>query len=183
MSGDDARVAELVAEAQKKIKGGFLGFGGGKYDEAAELYTKAANIYKLAQRGEAAAELFLKAAECANKMNSRHDAANAYINAANCLRKAKPTEAGKLLEQAVTIFAEDGRFGMAAKQQRDLAELYEKEGDLPNAIEAYMKAARLYEGENSQSTANQCLLQAALHSAQLEKYDQAVQLYDQVYQN
>lgn len=42
---------ELLLQAQKKLKGGWF-FGGGstRYEEASELYIKAANIFKMAKR-------------------------------------------------------------------------------------------------------------------------------------
>lgn len=41
---------ELVAKADKKATSSSWFFGGNKYEEAAELYTKAANIFKMAKR-------------------------------------------------------------------------------------------------------------------------------------
>jgi len=41
---------ELVAKADKKATSSSWFFGGNKYEEAAELYTKAGNIYKMAKR-------------------------------------------------------------------------------------------------------------------------------------
>jgi alpha-soluble NSF attachment protein len=41
---------ELIAKADKKAASSSWFFGGNKYEEAAELYTKAGNIYKMAKR-------------------------------------------------------------------------------------------------------------------------------------
>lgn len=41
---------ELIAKADKKVTSSSWFFGGNKYEEAAELYTKAGNIYKMAKR-------------------------------------------------------------------------------------------------------------------------------------
>lgn len=41
---------ELVAKADKKATSSSWFFGGNKYEESAELYTKAANIFKMAKR-------------------------------------------------------------------------------------------------------------------------------------
>jgi hypothetical protein len=40
---------ELIREAEKKLKGGF--FSSPKYDEGAELYTKAGNVLKMQKKG------------------------------------------------------------------------------------------------------------------------------------
>lgn len=49
MSEEQAR--NLLAEAGKLAKPGMLGFGGRKYDEAADVCKKAANIYKMLKKG------------------------------------------------------------------------------------------------------------------------------------
>lgn len=53
------------------------------------------------------------------------------------------------LQQAVTLYSEEGRFNMAAKNQKELAELYENERMMAQALDAYNKAADLYEGEGA----------------------------------
>lgn len=46
MTESDA--VNYLAEAEAKLKNkGWFGLGGAKYDEAADLYAKAANAYKL----------------------------------------------------------------------------------------------------------------------------------------
>jgi len=84
------------------------------------------------------------------------------------------------LRQAIEFYTDEGRFSIAAKHQKELAELYESSSDLENAIAAYQLAADYYEGESSSSSANQCLLKVALFSAQLERYDKAIELYEQI---
>jgi tetratricopeptide (TPR) repeat protein len=59
------------------------------------------------------------------------------------------TDAAALLQKAINIYTEDGRFSTAAKYEKDLGEMYETEGDLENAIKHYQKAADYYEGEGS----------------------------------
>ncbi len=46
-----AKAADWAAKADKKLKS-FSLFGGNKYEEAAEMYEKAANQYKLAKSCE-----------------------------------------------------------------------------------------------------------------------------------
>lgn len=50
MSEEQAR--SLLAEATKLSKPGMLGFGGRKYDEAADACKRAANIYKMLKKGK-----------------------------------------------------------------------------------------------------------------------------------
>jgi len=177
---NEEKADELVAKATKKL-GGFSLFGGnGKFEDAEEMFTKAANLYKMAKMWDKAGQAYSRAAECHLKLQSKHEAASNYINAANAYKKSNITEAALCLKQAIEFYTDEGRFSIAAKHQKELAELYESESDLENAIASYQLAADYYEGEGSSSSANQCLLKVALFSAQLERYDKAIELYEQV---
>ena len=70
---------------------------------------------------------------------------------------------------------------MAAKHHTTIAEIYESEQpDLGKAITHYEKAADFYKGEESKSSANKCLLKVAQYAAQLEQYQKAIQIYEEV---
>jgi alpha-soluble NSF attachment protein len=90
----DGKGDMLVREAEKKLKGGFLSnlMGGSsqRYEDAADLYIKAGNAYKLSKQWEEGAEAFRKAAGCYMHAQSGHEAATAYISASNCIKKANP---------------------------------------------------------------------------------------------
>ncbi len=61
-----------------------------------------------------------------------------------------------------------------------MAEIFEEQQDIPEAIQFYTKAADLYSGEEVTSTANNCKLKVAQLSAQVEDYSTAVQLFNEV---
>lgn len=52
---------------------------------------------------------------------------------------------------------------------QEIAELYEQEQNLEQAISYYEKAADLYQSEDVTTTANQCKQKVAQFSAQIEK--------------
>ena len=58
-----------------------------KFEDAAELFKKAANQYKVAQFWPEASNAFSRAAECYIQLEQNHDAATAYIDAAVCMKK------------------------------------------------------------------------------------------------
>jgi len=176
---DDIRAAELCAQAEKRLKAWGL-FNPTKFADAAELYNKAANLFKMAKKNEQSADAFMKAADCFIKSDARHEAASAYVNAAGVIKKGNYKCAIEYLQRAVTYYAEEGRFSIAAKNQKEIAEIYESESDYENCMEGFEKAATYYEGENSPSSANGCLLKVAQYAAQVEKYDKAVELYEKV---
>jgi len=176
----DSKAEDLFDKADKKLKSFSLFGGNSKYEDASDMYTKAANLFKMEKKWDRAGESYIKAAECHLKLASKHEAASNYINASNCYKKSNVTEAMACLKQAIEFYTDEGRFSIAAKHQKELAELYESSSDLENSIGAYQLAADYYEGESSSSSANQCLLKVALFSAQLERYDKAIELYEQI---
>lgn len=170
----------LMFEAEKK-KNHVGWFGGNKMDEAADLYQRAANAFKVAKKDKEAADAFLKQAEVLIKINEKDEAANAYLNASKSLRKTNPLECIFSIQKAVVIFSERGRFQQAANQQKTIAEIYEVTlEDLPKALVAYEQAADWYRGEDSNSQGNACLIKVAHIAAQLEQYDKAVEQFESV---
>jgi alpha-soluble NSF attachment protein len=96
--------------------------------------------------------------------------------------KINQKEAVRCLQQAVALYTEMGRLGMAARQLREIAEVMEREGDdsRQDAVIFYEQAADLYQTENQTAEANKCLLKIAQYSAELEAYPRAIQIYEAV---
>ncbi|XP_067940058.1 alpha-soluble NSF attachment protein-like [Watersipora subatra] len=189
MAGDpnESRAIQLVAEAEKKIKSstGFLNnlFGGGvtKLEEASDLYSKAANNYKMAKNWSGAGSSFCECANLQLKLSSRHDAATAFVDAGNCYRKCDPTEAIACLLKAIEIYTDMGRFTIAAKHHITIAEICEQEtADVELAIKHYATASDYYRGEESTSAANKCSLKVATLSAQVDPpdFEKAAQIFE-----
>lgn len=183
MSTQEEKAAQYMQQAEKKLqKSGFMSMfsGGNKNEEAAELYAKAANSYKMAKKWREAGDCFCKCADL-QKEGAKHEAATNYINGAGCYKKVWAEGAISALSKAVDCYTDMGRFAMAAKQEQAIGEIYETElVDLPKACEAYTQAADWYQGEESSSSANKALLKVAAFSAQLENYDRAIEIYEQV---
>lgn len=179
MANED-KATEYWDRAEKKMKGFSLFGGSSKFEEASELYTKAANLYKTSKKWDQAGEAYVKAAECCLKLQSTHEAATNYVNASTCFKKTNTSRSVACLKQAVEFYTDEGRFSVAAKHQKEIAELYETENDLDNSIANYQLAADYYEGEGSASAANQCLLKVASFSALLDRYDKAIELYEKI---
>jgi len=177
---NEEKALDMLEKGEKKFKSFSIFNSQGKYEEAADYFNKAANFFKLAKKWDDAAATYIKTAECHLKLQSKHEAASNYVNAANCIKKTNVQDAISYLKQAVEFFTDEGRFSIAAKHQKEIAELYEQEADYEKAIEAYQVAAEFYEGEGSSSSANSCLLKVAQYSAQLEKYPKAIEIFEQV---
>lgn len=186
MADNEQKAMQLMVEAEKKLNSskGFFGslFGGSsKVEEAVECYQRAANMFKMAKKWGAAGNAFCEAASLHTKAGTKYDAAVNYVDAAHCFKKSDPNEAVNSFLKAIEIYTDMGRFTMAAKHHQSIAELYETEAvDLDRAVQHYEQAADYFKGEESNSSANKCLLKVAQHAAQLENYDKAIQIYEQV---
>lgn len=184
---DEAKGKQYVEEAEKKLKSSgsifssVFGSGASKQDEAAELFQKAGNSFKMAKNWSAAGRAFTQAAEIQLKQNTKHEAANMYNEAANSYKKATPDEAVQCLLKSCDIYIDMGRLVMAAKQYQTIAELYETDVvDPVNAVAYYEKSADLFKTEENNAAANKCLLKVAQFAAQTEKYARAIEIYEQI---
>lgn len=186
MADSEQKAMQLLAEADKKLKSaqGFFGSmfnAESKIIDACELYTNAANAFKMAKKWSAAGSAFSKSAELQLKLTNKHEAATNYGEAANCYKKSEPHKAVECLQKGNEIYTDMGRFTMAAKNHMSIAEIYENEiADLDNAIRHFEQAADYFKGEESHSSANKCLLQVARYSAQMENYERAIEIFEQV---
>lgn len=155
------------------------------------------------------------------KLESKHDAASAYVEAAKAFQKigggdggddgeSKVKDVAKMkkkaissLEQAVSLYTDMGRLGMAARQLREIAEQLEKEvefggnasgggggdgssgvdtaaADRSSVIMFYEQAADLFYTDHSTAESNKCLLKVAQYSALGGDYQKAIRIYEQV---
>lgn len=164
----------------------------GKFEDAAELFKKAANQYKVAQYWPEAGAAFGRAAECYIQLGQNHDAASAYIDAAVCMKKVVDDsflkdqsdldKAVELYQEAIALFCDMGRFANAAKLEKEVGEMYESNNESEKCVQHYQKAADYFMGEDSVAASNQCLLKVAHFSALMEKYEDAIRIYEQVAQ-
>lgn len=145
------------------------------------MYARAANMFKMAKKWSAAGSAFCEAASLHLKNGSRHDGATCYVDAGTCYKKSDPAEAVNCLLKAIEIYTDMGRFTIAAKHHMTIAEIYEQEVvDIEKAMTHYEQAADYFKGEESTSSANKCMLNVARYAAQLEQYEKAIDIYEQV---
>ncbi|XP_072963725.1 alpha-soluble NSF attachment protein-like [Typha angustifolia] len=178
MAGQDARGDEFEKKAEKKLAG--WGIFGSKYEDAADLFDKAGNCFKLAKNWDRAGSVYIKLANCHLKLESKHEAATAYVDAANCYKKISIKDAAQALNQAVNLFLEIGRLNMAARYCKELGELYEQEQDLEKAIDYLERAADLFQSEEVTTSANQCKQKVAQFAGQLEQYPKAIEIFEAI---
>ncbi|XP_010153684.1 PREDICTED: beta-soluble NSF attachment protein, partial [Eurypyga helias] len=169
--------------------------GNTRVEEACEMYTRAANMFKIAKNWSAAGNAFCQAAKLHMQLQSKHDSATSFVDAGNAYKKADPQEAINCLNAAIDIYTDMGRFTIAAKHHITIAEIYEAElvdiekgqhlpfpPGTPAACQAGRPAREKLLGKAvaARCSANKCLLKVAAYAAQLEQYQKAIEIYEQV---
>ncbi|CDK27545.1 unnamed protein product [Kuraishia capsulata CBS 1993] len=159
---------ELIKLAEKKAKpsSGFSSFFSGnstyRFEEAADFYIQAANIYKIRRENLTAGKTFERAAEAQLKADSKDEAANTLIEAYKAYKLEAPGDAARCLSKAIEFFVLKGQFRRGANFKADLGELYENDlHDIKMAIASYEEAGEWYRGDSALALSNKCLLKAA----------------------
>ncbi|XP_059934642.1 beta-soluble NSF attachment protein isoform X1 [Mesoplodon densirostris] len=225
-AGKEREAVQLMAEAEKRVKAShsFLRglFGGNtRIEEACEMYTRAANMFKMAKNWSAAGNAFCQAAKLHMQLQSKHDSATSFVDAGNAYKKADPQGkvhdrgqaphhhrgdlrdgagghregipmsrdgAGGIIRTACEMHLPTSPLHLFAEHplcDRRRAGLGSKAmwACLPSelmAIAHYEQSADYYKGEESNSSANKCLLKVAAYAAQLEQYQKAIEIFEQV---
>lgn len=125
-----------------------------------------------------AGQTYMRLAEVSVKLESRHDAANAYVEAAKALVRVDRRQAIDCMQRAVGLYTDMGRLSMAARQLRDIGDVLEKEGSKEESLTFYEQAGDLFSTENSTAEATKCFLKVAHTSAELERYERAVGIFE-----
>lgn len=142
-----------------------------KYEDAAELFAKAANAYKVGGLNDEAGSAYQRAADLyKDKLKSLGEASKCLSDAGACLKKTNPSEAVGCYRSAVTLLCDAGRLNQAAKLSKEIAEIFENDGAADEegggdavaaAIASYQQAAELFEMEQAKSQASSCLQKVA----------------------
>lgn len=170
-----------------------------KYEDAAELFDKAANAYKIGGFYQESGDAYIKAADIhKDQLHNISDACKALSNAGSSYSKVSPIDAITAYRGAITLYCDSSRINQAAKLAKQVAEILEKEIENNTdttasqneaatlAIESYEQAAELFTLEDAKSQASQCLAKVAeLCSAALDPPDliKGAQLYEDLGKN
>ena len=191
MFPNNSKALEYIKQAEKKLKPSLSNLFKPKeeqLEDAAELYVKAANSYKIIRDYDEAVKAYVLASECSLNSHNQYDAATALVDAAKTLHNEKPELSIEYYGRAIDLFLDEGKFNIVAKYQMIIAEQYEKldnsNHDFMNkAISAYELAAEYYASENSNANKNRCFRKIADMSTHQGKYDYAIQKYEEIIRN
>ena len=179
---------ELVRKAHDKLTPGFFGkmFSSkeSRSEEALELLSSAANMYKIrknwAKAGETYEELARLDRESGGGMGYSY-----YQDAAHCFSFVDKARSDQNLDRAIESCERAGKYMQAGKIAQRIANDYETNFNYEKAIEKYKKAAEFYamESQNTKSMQQQCLVKVAdlmCISKHKDMFQEAPKIYEKL---
>lgn len=187
MAGTNEEADQLMAAGDKKANSkpglfGFMSRSDQKYEDAYDLYQQAANTYKMSKNWSKAAEAYMKSSQMQEMLGVGHEAATCYIDASKMYKKGDVRSAIDPLQKAATAYAKLSRFNFASKYTSEVGEIMENDmADLEGALEQYEKAVDYAQMDGSaESTMAKANIKVAKLAAQLEKYERAIELFEEI---
>lgn len=182
---EEGRQFLAAAEKKAEAKSGFfksvLGLSSGKDEEAAELYVKAANSFKLAKAWDLAGDAFERAARTYERSSDlSYEAASKYSDAAKAYKNSSSDRAIAAYDNAIRLYTDAARFQQCARLSKEVAEMHESNKDYDAAITSYEKAADFYDGEDAKSNANTMRKKVAALCANAGNHGKAADLFEKV---
>jgi len=165
-------------QATKKLNSlGFLNKN--KFEEAADLFSRAGNEYKVAKSYDKAIQMYENAYNCYLKEEQPIDAVKMLINCFNLIENV-PEKIIKA-EQISALYFKTGSFYAGAKYLHFKAQLEQKEGLLDESINSYKNAIEHYRIEKMDYYVETLYRELILIYTELENYDEIVKIFDKMY--
>jgi len=180
-SSDIAKATGYVDQAERLIQTSCTK-NESKIEQAADLFKKAGNLYKLGKQYSEAIASFQRAGELFLTLDDEIEAASNFENACRCCELAgRIGDAISYLEQAAQRKIDENRIVGAAQHYKKIAELRSKNGEFIIAARYYEKAAELVDIEGQPSSATQLLASAAqCYAHDADHYEKAAEMYERV---
>lgn len=131
---------------------------------------------RVEKKYEESGNLFMKCAE----QCSDYEAACYYIKAVEMLKYVSRNNAIDIMKKAIIILDENNKYSQLAKATMQLAEMYGNNGNYEESVNNYKIATNIYKKEESNTTANNCILEMADVLAIDYKYKEAIKNYEDV---
>lgn len=177
----------LMVQANKKVntKPGLFGMftrKEAKFEDAYDMLQQAANIFKMNKKWARAADAYEESAKLQELLQTPHEVATCFVEAGKMRKKVDAKGCIEPFQKAAKVYAGLSRFSFAAKYSIEIAEILEKDVvDLERAIAVFEEAADYAEMDSSaESTKAKAQIKIAALSAQIENYDRATELYEEI---
>ncbi|KNH04294.1 hypothetical protein XU18_0698 [Perkinsela sp. CCAP 1560/4] len=141
----DILADDLVRKAESKLQGFFTFFTGVNYEAAADLFKKAAAMFKSEGNWRRAGAAFKRAAQCCREVDFSYEACTHCFEAASAFRKAGDTaDALACWEEALQMYIESNRFHQAGKVEAEIGDMYADSREYDDAVKHYRKSMFYY---------------------------------------
>ncbi|KAH7824010.1 putative N-ethylmaleimide-sensitive factor attachment protein, beta [Monocercomonoides exilis] len=169
---------ELERNADKKMNSWF--FRQTSFDEAGDMFFKAANKYKIQRMFVESGKAFEKAADSYKKCGRIFDdVAQQYLEAAKAYKTVNHEDYVRCQEKAIDIEKQGGSMNRAAGHLMELAKVREGAGDFDGAIKNYTESCELYQIDDKNRSARRCQEQLAIiYSLHKKNYLKASELFE-----
>mmetsp|Transcript_19678 Transcript_19678/g.25933 ORF Transcript_19678/g.25933 Transcript_19678/m.25933 type:complete len:326 (+) Transcript_19678:172-1149(+) len=151
-----------------------------RYEGACELYSLAADYFKIAGKLVDAGNCLTLCAKLQGKLGQRPEMAAYHAEAARVYKIFDPKEAIKFYRMAIGDFLELKNFGVGGRLQEEVADIYFNDRNYDMAAGQYKNAALLYSEQRDHAAANQTLLKAAELFTLLRQYSIASECFEEV---
>jgi alpha-soluble NSF attachment protein len=152
-----------------------------KIDQANEYFNQAGVQFVLAKKWIKAIDAYIRVAECSRKLKNMHEVATSYVLVATYFHKCNNIkEEIDYLRISIDIFSDLGKFMIAARYQLLIAELYDTDNDMDNALTNYRLAADLFVVSNANSIERKCKLKIAELLVGFKQYEEPIKIYEDI---
>ncbi|KAF0973349.1 hypothetical protein FDP41_008556 [Naegleria fowleri] len=166
---------------------------GNRNKDAQKYYEQAAEIYMQSNMYSMAGEAYMKSGECFEALGEPTRAANTFSVASEAFMNdamfdhSKDTFEKSLhaLQRASVLYNENGQTAQAARKEKAIAEKLSEESItdidiLHLAIEAYRRAAELFEFQQAYATVNACLEQIGYLYVRVNEYVESSKVWEEI---
>ena len=166
--------AEQILLSKPKA-GAFL-----KFDDAAMYFYKSSISYRICGRFREGAEVLKRCAEMHERLKLYAEAATLYTEVSEIFMKVDKGEAMAMTTKAVSIYCDAGRFDVAGRMERKMADIHYTAKHWEEAAFHYRKAANFLSGEQLLDQSDHCMEQAAFCMMELNELQEAQKLWELV---
>lgn len=149
-----------------------------KWDDAAMYFYKSSISYRICGKWREGAEVLKRCAEMHEQLKLYLEAATLYTEVAEIFMKVDKGEAVATTRKAISIYCDAGRFDIAGRMERKIADMHFMNKHWEEAAFHYKKCANFLSGEQLLDQSDACLEAAAVAMMELKELDEARNLWE-----
>lgn len=149
-----------------------------KLDDAVALFYRSALAYKAAGKWREAGDSLVKCAQTQMDQKLSLEASVLYTDAAESYLKVDKGEALRSYRSAISIYCELGRFDIAGRLERKVAEMHFQSKHWADASYHFRKAGNFLSGENLLDQSDSCFEKSAYCLVEMGEFEEAGKEYE-----